>query len=135
LRKLPNCSYKKLNKDLNVKLQGLKYNLENIWWFFVKIPLHGKIRVLQVLTSMLGKRAMEREASVGVFLFIGEGERGAVPVLHVGERQVIAHRNDWIVACIRFPCLGLVTGGPWSGFETWHEPEGVRDALFISPAR
>jgi hypothetical protein len=30
-----------LNRDINVKLQGLKYNLEKVWGVFVKIPRHG----------------------------------------------------------------------------------------------
>jgi hypothetical protein len=37
LRKGPNCNYKKLNMDLNVKLQGLKYNYEKVQWCFCQI--------------------------------------------------------------------------------------------------
>jgi hypothetical protein len=37
LQKGPNCNYKKLNRDLNVKLHGLKYNYENVQGFFYKI--------------------------------------------------------------------------------------------------
>jgi hypothetical protein len=30
IRQGPNCNYKKIIRDLNVKLQGLKYNFEKV---------------------------------------------------------------------------------------------------------
>jgi hypothetical protein len=66
------------------------------------------------------------------------GERGreeVVPVPHVSNSQPTVCQSGGDAACIRFPYLGSLTGGPQSGFQTWREPEPVWAALFVSLAR
>jgi hypothetical protein len=66
---------------------------------------------------------------------MGEGEKEeVVPVLHIRDGRLMAHRSSRDAACIRFPCLRSMNGGPQLGFQTWHETEPVWAALFISPA-
>jgi hypothetical protein len=70
-----------------------------------------------VLTSALGKEVAKEEASAGITLFIGEGEREeAAPVPHVGVRMPAACRTGWTTVRRRVLCPGSLTGQPWLVF-------------------
>jgi hypothetical protein len=64
-----------------------------------------------------GGKQQEKEASVGFFLFIGEGERGeGILVPPVGDSQLMAHQSDWTAAHGGSPTPRLLTGAPHSVF-------------------
>jgi hypothetical protein len=74
----------------------------------------------------LGRKATKGEASAGVTLFIGEGEREeTIHVPQVGDDWPTAHRSDGDAARIGFTSPRSLTGGPQSAFEEWRKPKPV----------
>jgi hypothetical protein len=56
--------------------------------------------------------------------FIGEGEREEVTVVpHVGDKMLATCWTSWTMVRTGLVYPGSLTGGPRSGFQTWHEPE------------
>jgi hypothetical protein len=75
----------------------------------------GEQRV--VLTLVLGKEVVKEEASTGIALFIGEGEREeAAPAPHVSVRKPMVCQTGWTTARRSVPCPRSLTGGPKSVF-------------------
>jgi hypothetical protein len=73
-------------------------------------PTDGERRV--VLTSALGKEVAKEEASAGVTLFIGEGEREEAALIpHISVRTPAACRTGWTTARLRAPFPKSLTGG------------------------
>jgi hypothetical protein len=70
-----------------------------------------------VVTLAMGEKRHEKEASIGFFLFIGEGEReGGILVPPIRDSRPTASRSSWTTTRIGSPMPRSLTGGAQSVF-------------------